>query len=107
MTTELATIAPTANLAALPEADLVVRINDGHRQCELNARSALQCASEIGALLIEAKRRCSHGTWASWLRENCSVSERMTQTYMTLARELPKLPEAKAQRVADLSIRRS
>jgi hypothetical protein len=60
---------------------------------------------ECGRLLIEAKAQVGHGGWLPWLEANCTLRPRTAQAYMRLARELPKLPEQEAQRVADLSVR--
>jgi hypothetical protein len=64
-------------------------------------RSAVSYAVEAGKLLMEAKKLVGHGNWESWVRECCGLSERTAQGYMRLAR----LDPAKAQRVADLSLR--
>src|SRR5262249_22843249 len=60
-----------------------------------------------GNLLVDAKRQVGHGEWLDWLRANCPFSERTAQAYMRLAREVPRLDEAKAQRVAGLSVRQA
>ena len=68
-------------------------------------RTAVAHAVIAGELLIEAKRQVPHGQWLPWLRSTCGLSERTAQAYMRLARTLPELEPAKAQRVADLSLR--
>lgn len=90
---------PSLSLSALAE-----QINEENRLCEESLRAGLEHALRAGALLLEAKARCDHGTWGAWLRENCEVSERTAQAYMRVARERPAL-ESKTQRVADLSFR--
>ena len=58
-----------------------------------------------GQRLADVKASLSHGQFTGWIRDNCRFSERTAQGYMRLARELPKFDSAKAQRVADLSLR--
>ena len=85
--------------------DLAARINSEHRKAEECARSAVAHALNAGRLLIEAKAQVAHGTWLPWLDEHCKISERTAQAYMRVARELPKLDDGKAQRVADMPLR--
>lgn len=89
----------------LSPADLVMEINDAHRACEAAARSAVEHALRAGELLERAKAGVAHGFWGMWIQDNCEFSERTAQVYMRVARELPKLDDAKAQRVADLPLR--
>jgi len=84
--------------------DLAERINEEHDNCERSLRQGLQHALNAGGLLIEARSLCPHGAWATWLEDNTTVSQRTAQLYMRVARGLPVL-EAKAQHVADLSLR--
>jgi len=83
---------------------IAVDIRLEHDLCRKSIAEGLQHAINAGELLLRAKELCPHGTWGAWLRDNCNVSERTAQTYMRVARGLPVL-EAKAQRVADLSLR--
>ena len=75
------------------------------KSAETSARTAMNCALEAGALLIEAKKLVQHGEWESWLTNNCEVAPRTAQAYMRLAKSVPLLEESKAQRVADLPVR--
>jgi hypothetical protein len=86
-------------------ADLAAQIGEAHHQCESAVRSAVMHAVRAGELLTQAKRRLPHGNWLPWLKANCPFAERTAQAYMKLARDLPKLDAAKAQRVADLPVR--
>jgi hypothetical protein len=88
-------------------ADLAARINSEHDACIKAAHRTLDHALEAGRLLVQAKQRIGHGSWLSWLKESCGIKERTAQVYMRLARELPKLDPANAQRVADLSFRQA
>ncbi len=94
------TITDTIQLTALAD-----EINREHDLAERAAHTAVSHALKAGGLLIQAKAACQHGEWLPWLREHCRVSERTAQAYMRLAKELPKLDDSKAQRVADLSLR--
>jgi hypothetical protein len=84
---------------------LATEINAAHALVEGYIRAATPHAVRAGELLEKAKASIPHGEWVSWLEKNCTFSERTAQTYMRLARELPKLDPAKAQRVADLPLR--
>lgn len=88
--------------------DLATRINAEHDEVRRCVGLGLQHALEAGRLLIEAKAKAKvgHGAWLDWLKENCNtISERTVQAYMRVAREVPNLDPAKAQRVADMSFR--
>ena len=81
-------------------ADLAGRIVEAHAKADGAMRSAVANAVIAGELLIEAKRQVPHGQWLP----GCArpAPERTAQAYMRLARKLPELEPAKAQRVADL-----
>src|SRR5262245_25009399 len=86
--------------------NLARAINHEHQSALDHGTRAVAHAQACGQLLIEAKVQVAHGEWLDWLKANCSgISERTAQGYMRLARELPKLDSAKAQRVADLPLR--
>lgn len=87
--------------------DLAAEIRQKHALAIETANRAVQYAREAGELLLQAKATIAHGAWGEWLKENCDLSERTAQGYMRLARELPKLDAAKAQRVADLPLRQA
>ena len=77
---------------------------DAQRQ----AGASLASSIEAGRRLIEAQqelRKHGYGLWQEWLAENFALSERTANLLMQIAREVPKLPEADQQRVADLSLR--
>ncbi len=84
---------------------LADEINAEHRACDEALRSGLAHAVRAGELLTEAKSRVRHGEWGRWLEENFEGSARSAQAYMKVAREIPNLDGATAQRVADLSFR--
>lgn len=85
--------------------ELANKINEATRAAEGHARGAVHHALEAGRLLIEAKKQVQHGEWEKWLTENCDVAPRTAQAYARLAKKVSELPEAKAQRVADLPLR--
>ncbi len=87
--------------------NLAQRINAEHEACRDAANAAVEHAVRAGELLIEAKASIPHGEWLTWIEGRCGVSERTAQAYMRLARELPKLDSEKAQRVADLPLRKA
>ncbi|MBN2359676.1 MAG: DUF3102 domain-containing protein [Deltaproteobacteria bacterium] len=97
MTTEL------TQLFDLPKVAMQVRSE--HEQVRALAVAATPHAVRAGELLLQAKEQLPHGDWLPWLQDHCELTERTAQAYMRLARTLPTLDEAKAQRVADLPLR--
>ena len=79
-------------------------INAAHEAVETAKRQVAASARECGRLLAEAKETVAHGGWDAWVQEHCRFSMRTAQLYMRIYRET-KDDDAKAQRVADLSIR--
>ena len=92
-------------MSALGLPDLAAAIDCEHQAAVGAARSAVEHAIECGKLLLEAKTVVGHGAWLGWVKTNCTFGQRTAQGYMRLARELPRLDETNAQRVADLSLR--
>ena len=92
-------------MSALALQDLAQAIAQEHQAAVGAARSAVKHALKCGELLLEAKATIGHGGWLAWVETNCTFGQRTAQGYMRLARELPRLDEANAQRVADLSLR--
>ncbi len=98
-------IAPSLTKIATSElTQLAEQITCEHALAREAARSALEHARVAGELLLQAKEQVAHGEWLPWLGTNFEFSERTAQGYMRLSRQWPEL-EAKAQRVADLSVR--
>lgn len=89
----------------LSVAELGKRIHSQRLMLEQHAKKAALYAVEIGQLLTEAKTQVQHGEWEAWLSDYCSLAPRTARAYMRLAKELPKLSDAKRQHVADLPIR--
>jgi hypothetical protein len=89
---------PDGSLANATLSQLAKLINAEHKLCEHAARSTLEHAVNAGLALIEAKSRVKHSEWTTWLEENCRVGMRQAQKYMKVARELPTILEAKANR---------
>jgi len=79
-------------------------INAAHAGVEAAKREGARYAVECGRLLAQAKETTPHGGWDAWLRLNTTVSPRTAQLYMRIARHVEG-DSAKAQRVADLSVR--
>lgn len=82
-------------------------IREKHQAALDAAANAVSLAREAGELLIQAKAQVAHGHWAQWLKANVPFSERTAQGYMRLVRELPKLDDEKAQRVAVMPLRQA
>jgi len=81
------------------------KINARARDAEGHARSAVRAALDVGRMLTSAKYYLPHGQWDAWLTENITIKPRTAQAYMRLAKQVPTLPAAEAQRVADLPLR--
>jgi hypothetical protein len=86
---------------------LATGIREKHQAALDAAANAVSLAREAGELLIQAKVQVAHGQWAQWLKANVQFSERTAQGYMRLVRELPKLDDEKAQRVAVMPLRQA
>lgn len=84
--------------------ELAEAANESHQRCEQAARTAVEHAIRAGEALAAAKAAVPHGGWSDWLKTNIRFSQRSAQLYMKVAREVPKLTGAKAQRVAHLGL---
>ena len=76
-----------------------------HEEAQDSADKATKLALRAGELLVKVKEQLPHGTFGTWVADNCSIAERTAQAYMRLHRQFEALPEEEAQRVAGLSIR--
>lgn len=72
-------------VADRPLAEIAEQIYLGIRAIRTAGETALGHAREVGQLLIEAKSRVPHGSWLSWLEENCSLEVSTAQIYMRVA----------------------
>src|SRR5688500_15552821 len=84
--------------------NIAAAINAAHASVEQAKRDGVKHAIECGRLLSEAKATVAHGEWNAWVAGNCTFSMRTAQLYMKVAAYVGTDP-AKAQRVADLSLR--
>ncbi len=84
-------------------ADLAPAIRAEHEAAQTSARQVIAHAIRAGELLLQVKDQLPHGAFGPWLTANVEFSYRTAQGYMQLARECAD--PAKAQRVADLSLR--
>ena len=102
-------IPPTRNLATAPDdakhAALAARIRAEHDAGERSLKDAVTHFRKCGDMLIEAKAGLRHGLFQFFLELVARIKPRTAQVYMQLARRMAELPEAKAQRVAQLSLR--
>jgi hypothetical protein len=88
-----------------PLSGVAKKIGKAHAACEGAMKDGLQHALEAGRLLLDAKSKVKHGDFAAWVEKSCGITSRLSQRYMQIAREYPKLETANASRVADLSFR--
>ncbi len=88
---------------------LATEITREHEAACQAVRSGLEHARRAGDLLIEAKVGLAHGAWMSWLAAQCpTVSPRVAQIYMRVARRWPELEAAaNTKRVTDLPLRQA
>jgi len=63
----------------------VNEINRLHFFAQSSARNAIECAHQIGTMLIEEKRRLKHGKFLLWMRDNLKFTIRTGQRYMAVA----------------------
>jgi DNA modification methylase len=90
--------------------DLARRINAEHEACLAaakiaadQARIAVDQASEVGRLLVEAKGQVEHGEWAPWVETNCSFGLREAQHYMRVFNNRGAIEEQKRNGVSHLT----
>jgi hypothetical protein len=85
----------TATLVS-PEPTTLEQLADAisaeHQALQASLKTTLFHALRCGQLLIEAKRKLSHGGFMRWVEKHCAVSYSTANRYMLLARELPKVP---------------
>lgn len=79
------------------------RINELHHEAQMQAGAAKTAMSravfaawEAGKLLQETKKRCTKGTWSTWLETQFDGSARTAQRYMALARKMQNSEELKS-----------
>jgi len=73
--------------------------------CQKDSTSFLEHAIRAGELLNEAKGAVGHGKVYKWLEENCDVSKRQAQRYMTLAKHRDRFEGPNATRASHLTQR--
>jgi len=78
---------PTAD--ALGE--LATRIKSLHAAVIESGKNTVRKAIDAGVALIEAKKQVDHGQWLKWLKQNCELSDRTAEVYMTCARSRTRL----------------
>ena len=83
-TNPVAEVRPVDNLASLPE--LAAKINAAHEAGEHATRRGLEEFRVAGEALLIAKKRCGHGKWLSWLKQNVRFSKETAEAYMRVAR---------------------
>ena len=62
--------------------EIAIQIREQQDLANKAAYSAIECWMKIGKLLTEAKLKCSHGSWLSWLAQSTTLSSRQSQRYM-------------------------
>jgi hypothetical protein len=74
-----------------PLGELATRIKSLHSQIVDAGKNVIRKAIDAGNALIDAKRQVGHGNWLKWLKDNCELSDRTAEVYMTCARNRPRL----------------
>ena len=93
--------------SALPQADLMKRINECISEMHSEFRNTIRKAIDLGDLLREARARVGHGDWEAWLKDNCPLSFSTARRYIKLAEERPRIEEelkSNSVNVTDLSM---
>ncbi|NEP44804.1 MAG: RusA family crossover junction endodeoxyribonuclease [Okeania sp. SIO2H7] len=75
--------------------ELTAKILSLHQQCQAEPALALFSACAIGNLLLQIKAALSGQEWQIWLKDCCSFSEAIAQTYMQVAVGDYRLPARK------------
>jgi hypothetical protein len=83
---------------------LAATASAAHERAQAAARSSAGYARECGEALANAKSLLPHGQWLPWLRQHVpTVSERLAQYYMRVARRWDELQAANPNAGSDLS----
>jgi hypothetical protein len=98
-------ITTVATSTALSPEQLTAAIRHEHEAASVAFRSAIGHAIEAGGLLAEAKRKIPHGSWESYVRDECGIAPRTARLYQRLHRHRDRLPNR--QHVAELSVRQA
>jgi hypothetical protein len=91
-------VLPPINLPAL-----IKQINDHHTVIVSAAKAVVTRAIAAGEALIQAKAAVPDGTWLSWLKRHCTVSDRTAQLYMRLAEHKLQLETEARERGATIA----
>ncbi len=85
---------------------IAAEVNAEHAAALRHAGDAVEHARRAGEVLLRAKAELPHGNFLPWLSNNCAVSERQAQRYMSTAqgKRLP-LRAIKNDTVSDLPLR--
>jgi hypothetical protein len=84
--------------------DIAARIKAEHEAVTGHLRQSLKRAMAAGNLLNEARSLVPHGQWLPWLKDHCSLSERVAQQYMKLARNRELIEKRNTNPDSDLTI---
>jgi DUF3102 family protein len=85
---------------------LAAEVRAEHEACERDAQSAVAHAIRAGELLTEAKARCEHGGWLTWLGHNVRFGQQTANAYMRIfanygtSRDLPSSVNAALKQLA-------
>jgi hypothetical protein len=85
-----------SNVAEIPQksdglAELAAKVKSLHAAVIDAGKNVVRNAISAGVALIEAKKQVGHGQWLKWLKENCELSDRTAEVYMTCARNRQRL----------------
>ena len=70
---------------------IAIEINASHAAAAASVQEAVNHARRCGELLARVKGSLPHGSWLSWLDEQCDVSPRQAQRYIRLYENWDKL----------------
>lgn len=84
---------------------IAFKLNHWHRSAGSLADESLEFVRKAGEALCEIKARIGHGSWLTWLNDNCpKISERFAQRAMQIARSWPAIQAAAATRDEPLTV---
>lgn len=68
-------------------ADLVAEINEQHKLAHASAETAVEHALRCGGLLLDVKRKLTHGQFQSWVEANCEFAWSTAKRYCLASRQ--------------------
>ena len=105
----------TSSQRSQPQLDqFATRICQEHQHCIISPQTALIHACNAGVWLLKAQASLSQTEWEIWIKTECNLTPETAQTYMQMAKKLPKvqgererIPEPQTSKSDPFSVVRS